>query len=598
MRINYTYHQDFVNLLNTINGDYFRLEGISQNDLDINAFSEKFFGNHSCVSDVSIDANANVDAVSILSYNSEIMKPTLKMNSLYLLWHEMRELYDLQIANNAVRAHLEGDLYINDITGIQMSYCYNFSTFDLALFGMPFLSKLKVRPPKHLTSFFGQITHFITFASNSILGACGLADVLIVASHYAKHETDKTIKQELQGFIYSCGQPFRGGLQSAFTNISIYDDLFLDELLPGYEFPDGTTPDKQVVKKLQNMFLELMNETLNETVITFPVVTACFSIDEKKNIRDTEFLKLISEQNRKYGFINIYCGKSSTLSSCCRLRSDKQFFNMFGAGSLKIGSLGVCTLNLPRLGSNRLKKGLSELVTLALQINHAKRSILKRRIDQGMMPLYSHGFMGLNTQYSTIGFVGIYEMVENMGEDILTVDGERIALFTLEVINKIADDWSKQHGYAVNCEQVPAESSAIKLAQKDGREIYSNQFLPLQANVDMIQRIELQGKFDSLLSGGGIVHLNVENEIDDADKIVRLIRYTAKQGVVYFGINYNIQKCENDHVVAGKNEKCPVCLGKITDNFSRIVGYIVNTKHFAKTRRELDYPNRKFYGDV
>ena len=73
----------------------------------------------------------------------------------------------------------------------------------------------------------GQLIHFSVYASNSVLGAVGLADVLIVASYYVdkmfKEYKDihhdylwKQVKQELQSFIFSCNQPFRGGVQSGF----------------------------------------------------------------------------------------------------------------------------------------------------------------------------------------------------------------------------------------------------------------------------------------------------------------------------------------------------------------------------------------------
>lgn len=113
------------------------------------------------------------------------------------------------------------------------------------------------------------------------------------------------------------------GNQSPFTNVSIYDDYFLDSLLPGYSY-DGKIPNKEIVKKIQELFVDIMNKEMKRTPVTFPVTTACFSIDEDGSIQDEEFLKFISEKNLEFGFINLYCGKSSTLSSCCRLRSDTE----------------------------------------------------------------------------------------------------------------------------------------------------------------------------------------------------------------------------------------------------------------------------------
>ena len=83
--------------------------------------------------------------------------------------------------------------------------------------------------------------------------------------------------------------------------------------------------------------------TLEVGAATFPVTTACFATNDEKEILDKNFLDFIVTKNLPYGFMNLYAGKTSTLSSCCRLRSegDNEYFNMFGSGGTKIGSLGV-----------------------------------------------------------------------------------------------------------------------------------------------------------------------------------------------------------------------------------------------------------------
>ena len=150
-----------------------------------------------------------------------------------------------------------------------------------------------------------------------------------------------------------------------------------------------------------------------------------------------------------------------------------------------------------------------------------------------------------------------------------------------------------------------SENSSIKLAQKDKLlklqdeyELYSNQFIPLITKADMLDRIKLQGLFDSQFSGGAIAHINVETRIEDTDLLVDLINTTVKKGVVYHAINYNLQKCENGHMSVGKNTICPTCGKSITDNYSRIVGFLVNMKNAHKIRREHDIPNRQFYKGI
>lgn len=624
MYIRTTYDNDFEDLYMYLKSKYgqklFDLEGIGK-QTDMTTFSKDFFGSKTTTADISVDSNSNVDDMSVIAYNVELPKPFFRLNSLYLTWKYMKSLYGLEIANKAIEMQVSGDIYINDFSGINQPYCYNFSSYDVMTNGLPFVKKVQSNPPKHLSSFMGQLIHFSVYASNSVLGAVGLADILIVASYYVdkmfKENTNisecylwKQVKQELQSFIFSCNQPFRGGVQSGFYNISIFDDNFLDKMCEEYIFPDGSKPNKKTINILQEIYLDLINETLKYTPITFPITTACFSVDEDKNIKDNNFLKFIANKNLEYGYINLYFGETSTLSSCCRLRSStkNEYFNQFGAGGTKIGSLGVVTMNIPRMAvkakgdQNKFFEILTETTEYAIRINNTKRHLLKKRITSNSLPLYKLGFMSIDTQYSTVGVVGLNEACNFMGLNILEEDGQLFVSKILDTINTLNDKASKKYNSPHNMEQTPSENSAIKMANKDRilgyqneYELYSNQFIPLTVNADLLDRIKLQGMFDSKMSGGAICHLNIEDKIDNPTLIENLITTSAKAGVVYMAINYNLQKCENGHMTIGKNDMCSICGSKITDNFTRVVGFLVNTKNFHQIRREFDYPNRVFY---
>lgn len=626
MYLHTSYDREFVDLLMYLRGKYpkdlFNMEGIGD-QLDIGIFSKNFFLSKN-VADVSVDSNSNVDEQTVRAYEAELPKPYFRLNAIYLIWKYMKKLYTTQYANEFVESQITGDIYVNDMHGINNPYCFNFSTYDIMAKGLPFVTKIKSGPPKHLSSFIGQLVHFTVYGSNSVLGAVGLADVLIVASYYVDKlyndnkdipiaYLDKEVKQELQNLVYSCNQPFRAAIQSGFYNISIYDNGFLDKMCSEYVFPDGSNPNKSTIQKLQIMFMDLMNETLRITPVTFPVTTACFSVDSELNIQDEEFLKLISEKNLEFAYINIYAGKTSTLSSCCRLRSenDTEYFNQFGAGGTKLGSLGVVTLNLPRIAYksdgnfDKFYEILKKETELSVRINNVKRHIIQKRIDDGRAPLYDHGFMVIGRQYSTTGLVGINEACEIMGLNILNTDGQDFVVKMLNTVNGINEHATKQYNAPHNNESVPAESSSVKLANKDkllgyqnDYSLYSNQFIPLTVNADMFDRIKLQGLFDSKLSGGAICHLNVETRLDCAKKQADLIRVAVKNGVIYHAINYNLQQCENEHMTVGKNDKCSICNGEIISNFTRVVGFLTNVKNWNKTRREVDYPNRIFYDKI
>lgn len=632
MYLKVSYDQQFDDLMMYLRSKYpeklFDLDGIGK-QTDMCQFSKDFFAVKT-TADVSVDANANVEDMSVITYNTELPKPFFKLNSYYILWKYMKKLYGHETANKVVEMQLTGDIYINDFHGIAAGspYCFNYSTYDIMLLGLPMVKKIKSTAPQYLYSFKSQLEQFVVIASNSTLGATGLADLLIIMSYYVKNilttkkdahftlesEDDcwKYVRENLVSFIYTINQPMRAN-QSPFTNVSVYDKEFLESLCPSYIFPDGSTPDIELVQQLQILFMDIMNEEMRRTPITFPVTTACFSVDDEGNILDEAFVGLIAEKNLEYGFINLYCGKSSTLSSCCRLRSetDNEYFNSFGSGSSKIGSLGVCTINLPRLASKYIaggpefNKALADLVEVCAKVNHTKRHVIKSRIENGNLPLYSLGYMDLSKQYSTVGVNGLNEACEMLGYNILEEEGQQLVLSILDTINGSNEYWQKRYKTPHNCEQIPGENSSIKLADKDrllgyntGYDIYSNQFIPLTTGADLLDRICLQGMFDKHFSGGAICHLNVEERITDPGLLVDLIKTCTKMGVVYFAVNYLIQRCENDHMTVGSNSTCPMCGAGIKDQLTRVVGFLTSVKNWHKVRREQDFPNRQFYEEI
>ena len=639
IRLPQSYDEGFCSLLERLRSAYpaelFRLEGIHPDQLDINAVSRDYFKTSdrkgSATADHSIDPNANVSGRDVITFNYEVPKSLMKLNSLYNLWKTMKDLYGRDDADQAIEHEINGTLYINDVWDIGRPYCFNYSTYDIALEGLNMGGRLTIDPPKSLNAFLRQVEQFTVYAANSTLGATGLADLLIVVSRYVDdilttgydHHVKigkaprvwTYVKESLTSLIYTLNWEFRGN-QSPFTNVSVYDRLFLEQLVPSYLI-GGTAPDIETVEKVQDLVLDAYNETLARTPITFPVVTACFSAGQGsdgggRTIQDKAFLKKIARHNLKYGFINIYCGESSTLSSCCRLRSsisDLGYSNTFGAGSTKIGSLGVVTLNLPRLartaeGSFPAFLGLLRQSTgTASRINHAKRTFIKDRIERGSLPLYTLGFMDLSRQYSTCGFTGLHEAMSILGFDMLTEEGLQAAEDTLTVINETNAKLSKLLGTPHNMEQVPAESSAVKLAKKDallglnpeGIPLYSNQFLPLwEEGADLLDRIRVQGRLDGHCTGGAICHLNVATAITDPAVMEALIHHAAESGAVYFAVNYQINRCAQGHMTVGRDDACPVCGAPVIDTFTRVVGFLTNTKHWNKTRREHDWPERTF----
>lgn len=638
----HSFKPEFVKCLADIEREYgfdlFQLSGIGK-QLDINWFAKQFFGKKTNTADVSVDSNSNVGLKNTVIFDQELSKPLKLIYSYYRMWKGLKKKYGLEYANLAMKKQITGEIYINDFhgAGSNMPYCYNYSTLDTAHKGIPVgIDAERSLPTKYLNTFFEHLQLFCIHAGSATLGAVGLADLLITVSAYVKRiltvrgdqhvkfasEEDcwTYVKEKLTNFIYFLNQPNRI-VQSLFSNVSIYDDKFLDTLVDFYYIEaDGTTyfAEKDIVKKVQRVFLEVMNEIMERRITTFPVVTACFSLDDDRNIQDEEFLRYVLNADQKFRFVNLYAGATSTLSSCCRLRSDRtnKYVNSLGSGSVKVGSLGVTSQNLPRLAFmangdlDKFKQMLWDNIILSQRINGVKRGILKKAIDAKMMPIYNLGYVDLNTQYSTTGVVGIYEALEILGYDIKTLEGEAVAEDILKMVNEATDVASEEQKAPCNVEQIPAENVAVKLAKKDRLlgyndkyDIYSNQYVPLKdMDADLFTRIRLVADLDKYMSGGSILHININEEVGDPETFVEMAKAMYKMGVVYFAYNKLLAECcdcgktftTDKETFDANNVTCPECDSHNTECALRIVGFIRKFKSWS-SERQAEGKQRKFY---
>jgi ribonucleoside-triphosphate reductase len=191
-----------------------------------------------------------------------------------------------------------------------------------------------------------------------------------------------------------------------------------------------------------------------------------------------------------------------------------------------------------------------------------------------------------------------------MGIDIKSDEGISFVTEVLNFIEDFAKVASEETGNSFNVEEIPGESVAVKLVEKDkilfGEDkipfkLYSNQYIPLIVDAPLPERIILTGKFQDMLSGGGILHLNVSDRIEDPAVMKHLIEYSVKHGVSHMAVNYSFGECEDGHVtVCGNSEICSICGKKIISHMTRIVGYFTLITSWNHVRREYEFPRRVF----
>lgn len=399
---------------------------------------------------------------------------------------------------------------------------------------------------------------------------------------------------------------------SPFVNISLFDRPKLESIFEHY-----LDLDIEYIIKIQEIIGNWFSEGDPNTGLPyrFPIMTLNISRDENNNIIDRKFLDWVSNVNLKTGCFNMYANPGNKIASCCRLinDSDRMPFraDTFGNGGLSLGSHRVVTINLPRIAmcSPMLKAfehNLQNVCDIARDLLLVHRyEILQRRIDQGFLKFFNPlKWFSLDHLFSTIGIIGVYEMNKFMGIDIQSKEGIEFTKMVLKEIEATAIEYSKENKCSFNVEEIPGESVAIKFCQKDnimfgenkfGFKMYSNQYIPLIENALIPERIQITGQFQDILSGGGILHINMQDKLEDPADMKHLIEYTIEHGVSHFAVNYGFGKCENGHTtVCGNSNTCAICGASITDHYTRIVGYFTHVDSWNPTRREFEFPRRVF----
>jgi anaerobic ribonucleoside-triphosphate reductase len=303
------------------------------------------------------------------------------------------------------------------------------------------------------------------------------------------------VKQALQEFIFNVNVPTRVGFQTPFTNIT------MDLTVPSYFANQGVVRGGEIQKETYGEFqkeLDMFNKAFLEVmlegdakgrVFTFPIPT--YNMTKDFNW-DNPNLELLWKMTAKYGipyfsnFINSDMNPEDARSMCCRLRLDNRELRsrgggLFGASPLT-GSIGVVTINLPRIGylaetEEEFFTQLLEKMNLAKESLEIKRKILEKLTEENLYPYIKFYLRHIKERFdqywknhfSTIGLLG-------MNEACLNLHGVNIAAPKRQGVcrsgywNLCAISWLKfqeETGNIFNLEATPAEGTSYSLAKLD-----------------------------------------------------------------------------------------------------------------------------------
>ena len=564
--------------------------------------------------DWKVNENSNM-SYSIQGLNNYIASEISKQ-----YW--LNKIYPAHIKN----AHVNGDIHIHDLNIISV-YCVGWDLKDLLTEGFTGVKgKVESAPAKHFRTALGQIVNFMYTMQGEAAGAQAFSNFDTLLAPFIRYDnlTYEQVKQAMQEFIFNMNVPTRVGFQTPFTNITM--DLTVPSyyaeqpVIIGGELMEATYKEFQPeMDMLNKAFFEIMMKGDNSgRVFTFPIPTYNITKDfdwDNKNING------LWEMAAKYGipyfsnFINSDMSPEDARSMCCRLRIDNRELEyrgggLFGSNPLT-GSVGVVTLNLPKIGANVKTKGeffeqLSAKMEIAKESLEIKRKLLEDLTDKDLYPYTKFYLRDIKARFgvywknhfSTIGLIGMNEACLNLlKEDIGTQSGKQFAIEVMDFMRAKIVEFQKETGNNYNLEATPGEGTSYRLAKLDKERYpyYTNSTqLPVNYSDDIFEVLDHQDDLQTKYTGGTVVHIYAGERIQNTETMKNLVKKICNNyRLPYFTFSPTFSTCPNHGYISGEHYTCPEC-GESCEVYSRVVGYIRPVNQWNKGKKK-EFSNRKTF---
>jgi ribonucleoside-triphosphate reductase len=525
-------------------------------------------------------------------------------------------------------AHVSGDFHLHDL-GLLSAYCVGWDLRDLLASGFQGASgKAESRPAKHFRAALGQIVNFFYTLQGEAAGAQAFSNIDTLLAPFIRYDglDYAEVKQALQEFIFNLNVATRVGFQTPFTNVTL--DLQPPAILRGEAVMIGGQLQPETYGDFQHemdMFNSAFLEVLAEgdakgRVFTFPIPTYNITADFDW---DAPGLEQLWKATARYGipyfanFVNSEMSPDDARSMCCRLRLDLRALErrgggLFGANPLT-GSIGVVTINMPRLGylassEEDFLDRLDRLMETARTSLETKRQVLEQFTDQGLYPYTKFYLRGVkerfghywHNHFSTIGLVGMNEACLNLlGCDIGTEQGVAFAGRVLDHMRDRLQEFQQLTGRLYNLEATPAEGTAYRLARLDRQHypdiqsatatpstplsadsrpaepFYTNSTqLPVHYSDDIFHVLDLQDSLQSRYTGGTVQHVFLGEAVPNPEAVRRFVRKVCENyRLPYFTLSPTFSICPEHGYLRGEVPVCGEC-GRETEVYSRVVGYL------------------------
>jgi len=258
---------------------------------------------------------------------------------------------------------------------------------------------------------------------------------------------------------------------------------------------------------------------------------------------------------------NHYAANDFIIHNCCRLRETITDMTMVkNPESLRFCGFQNVTINLPQAayrGKGDFNKTVDEIIwamKIAMKAHLQKKKFIQSLMDDENKPLWQVGkpsedgkpYIDLEKSTYIIGMLGLNECVQRiMGKQLHESDDAlNMGIKIVAHMYSECKEFAKEYKLKVVLEESPAESAAARLAKidlnkfpeakkyikgnKDNGDVYytNSTHFTADADIDILDRIDKQSKFNQLIEAGAITHVFLGEQRPTKEAVFNLVEKT------------------------------------------------------------------------
>lgn len=475
-----------------------------------------------------------------------------------------------------------------------------------------------IRPPKRIASATAQAAIILQSNQNDMFGGQSFPafdkTMAEVIRKLPVKPTYEEVFQAMEALVYNLNSMHsRAGAQVPFSSINLGTDIseegrmVIKAILETFEkgLGSGESPifPNLVFRLKKGRNFE--KEDPNYDLFRFALRVSGHRMNPTFSFMDASF-------NEKYGDEVSYMGcRTRTIANRCG--------EEISAGR---GNISPVTINLPRLALKAGRGNIGDFYTeLDNILDLCKRQLLHRfevianlkvkdlpflmgqkiymgsenlKPDDCIREAIKNGTLG-------IGFIGLAETLKALigkhhGE---SKEAQKLGYEIIKYIRDYCDKTGEETGLNFVCYATPAEGTSGRFVPVDrkvfgeiegvtDKAFYTNSYhVPVEYEISMFDKIEIEGRFHSLCNGGHISYVELPSSLEyNIDAFENILRWMSKCDMGYVGVNFPIDECRAcGHAGIIDEDGCPECSSTDIRRIRRITGYLSTVDRFNDAKR-------------